>query len=499
MNHPVHEAMLPVLLMLMPLAGGLLALLASVRFPRLATLLVIAGALAACVIAAVLALDARDGLVRTISLVQIAPPVWITLRVDPFGALFVLTVAGLFLLALIHAFGYLGDDPRKWRFFVFALACQSCMTGVAFAGNLVTLFVFYELFSLLSYPLITHDRSREAMAAGLKYLVYIVGAGSFILVGTILIFHLGGETEFTRSGLAVMDGSRGLLLTTLICLSIGFGVKSALMPVHGWVPDAHPAAPAPFSAVLSGVMVATGVFGLLRVWFELFGPARMQVLGVLPWLGAVAGVTVLLAAFRAIGEDNLKRRLAWSTISQMAYVVLAVTVLSGPALAAAMVHVVHHAFLKGGLFFSVGLIVVVTGCTRVSDLTGLSRRLPLTSLVLTLLGLGLIGVPPLAGFISKWLLGVSLADADALLRLGIVLGGTLLAAVYIWPIIYRIWRVEESCRFRRQAGPEASPWMLVALVMSALVVVVLGVAAGLPGFPVELARGAADWLMGGGP
>jgi len=180
-------------------------------------------------------------------------------------------------------------------------------------------------------------------------------------------------------------------------------------------------------------------------------------------------------------------------------VVLAVSVLSGPALAAAVVHIVHHAFLKAGLFFSVGLIVVVTGCTRVSELTGLSRRLPLTSLVLTLLGLGLIGVPPLAGFISKWLLGLSLADADALLRLGIVLGGTLLAAVYIWPIIYRIWRVDENCQFERQAGLEASPWMLVALVLSALVVIMLGMVAGLPGFPVELARAAAEWLMGVSP
>ena len=499
MNEVTMTSVLPLMLIMLPLVGGALALLVGPRYPRIGSVLIVVVAVLTFILAAVAALDARDGLIRTLSLIQIAPPVWIVMRIDPFGALFSLTVAALFMLALIYAFGYLRDDPRKWRFFVFAMACHSCMNGVAYAGNLVTLFVFYELFSLLSYPLITHDRSREAMAAGLKYLVYIIGGGSFILIGTILIFHLGGQTLFSPGGMPEMAGGRTLLLTTLVCLTLGFGVKSALMPLHGWVPDAHPAAPAPFSAVLSGVMVATGIFGLLRVWFELFGPARLVELEVLPWLGLIAGVSVLLAALRAISEDNLKRRLAWSTISQMAYVVLAVSVMGSQALAGALVHINHHAFLKGGLFFCAGLIVTVTGMTRVSELTGLSRRMPVTAFCLTLLALGLVGVPPLSGFISKWLLGLGLADAGAMLHLGIMLAGALLAAVYLWPIIYRIWLIPEDGQFKRSAGLEASPWMLAALVLAALVSVVLGLAAVLPGFPVELAAVARDWLMGPGP
>lgn len=499
MNEVTVTSFLPLMLIMLPVAGGLMALLVGPRYPRIGIALILVTAGVSFMLAAMAALDARDGLIRTLSLVQIAPPVWVVMRIDPFGALFALTVAALFLLALIYAFGYLQDDARKWRFFIFAMACHTCMNGVAYAGNLVTLFVFYELFSLLSYPLITHERSREAMAAGLKYLIYIIFGGSLILIGTILVFHLGGETVFTPGGMAEMEGTRALLLTTLICLTTGFGVKAALMPLHGWVPDAHPAAPAPFSAVLSGIMVATGAFALLRVLFELFGPARLVELNVLPWLGTIAGTTVLLAALRAISEDNLKRRLAWSTISQMAYVILAVSVLGSQALTGALVHITHHAFLKGGLFFCAGLIVTVTGMTKVSELTGLSRRMPVTAFLLTLLALGLIGVPPLSGFISKWLLGLGLADAGAMIHLGILLAGALLAAVYLWPIIYRIWLVRDDCDFERSAGLEASAWMLSGLVLAGLVSVLLGLAVALPGFPVELANAAREWLMGAGP
>lgn len=497
----VH-ALIPVLALvaiLLPLAGVLAALIAGPRSRTAGRVVLAVTLLATFAACLMLALTARDGLARELTLVQIAPPVWIVLRIDALGGLFAATVSALFVLAAVHAFGYLADDRRQWRFFAFVLSCQACMLGVAFSGNLVTLLVFYELFSLLSYPLITHDRTRESLAAGLKYLVYVITGGTFILVGTILVFHLAGETRFSPGGMSAMTGSQSLLLITFVCLIAGFGVKSALMPLHGWVPDAHPAAPAPFSAVLSGVMVATGAFGILRVLFEVFGPVRLLDLGVLPWLGLIAGATVLLAAARAIAEDNFKRRLAWSTISQMAYVVMAVSVLGVQAITGALVHITHHAFLKGGLFFCAGLIMMATGATRISQFDGLARRMPLTALVLTVLALGLVGVPPLSGFISKWLLGLGLADAGAMIRLGIMLGGALLAAVYLWPVIYRIWLPAEGSGFEAVSGPEASPWMLAAAIAAGLLSVILGVAAALPGFPLDLARAATAWLLGHPP
>ncbi|MFW5926450.1 MAG: complex I subunit 5 family protein [Wenzhouxiangella sp.] len=499
MSMSFETSLLPLLALALPIIGALAIAGSGRRHRTLGRALIVGVAVVTFLVTVLLALAARDGLVRELTLVQIAPPVWIIFRVDALGALFAATVSGLFILALIYAFGYLPDDRRQWRFHAFAMACQGCMIGVAFAGNLITLLVFYELFSLLSYPLITHDRSKVAIAAGLKYLVYIITGGSLILIGTILVFHLGDDIRFAPGGLGDLNGSPRLVLTAFICLVTGFGVKAALMPLHGWVPDAHPAAPAPFSAVLSGVMVATGSFGIMRVMFEIFGTVRLVEMSVLPWLGTIAGATVLLAAARAIAEDDLKRRLAWSTISQMAYVLLAVSTIGGQALTGAFVHITHHAFLKGGLFFCAGLIATVTSASRVSELRGLAQRMPVTALALTVLALGLVGVPPLSGFISKWLLGLGLADAGAMIRLGVMLAGALLAAVYLWPIIYRIWLPTKDPRFAPAGGREASRWMLGAMIAAVALALILGVAAVLPGFPLELARSAAQSLVGPPP
>lgn len=490
---------LPVLAVSMPVMGALLVRPVGGRSRPAGLTVVIITLLSTLLACLTLAADATDGPGKTLELVQLAPPVWIELRVDPMGALFAATVAALTALALTHAIGYLPDDRRQWHFHAFALACQGCLIGVAFAGNLVTLLAFYELFSLLTYVLIVHDRTPVALAAGRKYIIYILCGGALILMGVIGIFHLAGGTRFTPGGLAELSGSGAAQVSVLACLAAGFGVKAALMPLHGWVPDAHPAAPAPFSAVLSGVMVATGAFALLRVIFEIFGTDRLVQLGVMPWLGALAGTGVLLAAGRAIAEDDLKRRLAWSTISQMGYVVLGASVLDAQALAGVLLHMTHHAFLKGGLFFAAGLILAVTGIRRVSQLPGLSRRMPLTSVVLTLLALGMVGVPPLSGFISKWFLGLGLAGTGALAELGVVLAGSLLAAVYLWPVIYRIWLPPGDATLLPGPGREASPWMLGALLGAGLVSLVLGLAAVVPGFPLDLARAAAGLALGGTP
>lgn len=486
---------LPVVAIALPILGGLLTLAVGYHNRKAALVTLFSVALTTLLITIVLAWTARTGIIRELAVVQIVPPVWIVFRADPLGGLFAMTVSALCALALPYAVGYLSDDHRKWRFLALVMICQGCMIAVGFAANLVTLLAFYELFSLLSYPLITHDRSRRAMAAGFKYLVYILCGGALILIGTILVFHLGGDIRFAPGGVAELAGSGRTWLTGFVCLVAGFGVKAALMPLHGWVPDAHPVAPAPFSAILSGVMVATGVFGILRVLFEIFGVARLVEMGVLPWLGAVAGASVLLAAAKAIGEDDLKRRFAWSTISQMAYVVLAVSTTGVQAVTGALVHITHHAFLKGGLFFCAGLIATVTGATRVSQLRGLAQRMPVTSVGLTVLALGLVGIPPLSGFVSKWILGLGLADTGAMIRLVVMLGGALMAAVYLWPVIYQIWLPAGNSRFTPTGGREASAWMLGALIGAALLTVVLALAATLPGFPLDLARFAAAWLL----
>jgi multicomponent Na+:H+ antiporter subunit D len=372
------------------------------------------------------------------------------------------------------------------------------MLGVAFAGNLITLLVFYELFSILVYPLVVHEETPEAIRAGTKYIVYILVGGSLILLGVIFAFYLAGERPFTPGGILDPGTDRTLLLVTFWCLVAGFGVKAALMPLHGWVPDVHPAAPASFSALLSGVMVATGCFGILRVVFEVFGVELAAALGVMPVLSVLAAVSVLLAAILAAGEDDLKRRLAWSTISQMAYVVLAVSLLAPKVTAGALVHISNHAFLKGALFFCAGLLASQAGIRRVSDMAGAARRMPVTMAVFTIAALGIVGVPPLSGFISKWVLGVGMLEAGHPLVLLVLLGGALLAALYLLQPVWMAYFQAPGATAPQEQRPEAPLSMLVPLLLAAVLSILLGLAAAMPGLPLSLAERAVAVFFGAG-
>ena len=491
------SSLLPPLAILTPLAAAVLLAVFGHRRGLLAPLAL--GASGLCFgLMLILVATVRMGFEPELALMQLAPPMRIVLRVDALGALFALTIASLFPLAVAYALRYLADDDHLKRFLALVLAAQGLMLGVAFAANLITLLAFYELFSLISYPLIVHDRSPRALAAGLKYIVYIIVGGVFILTGIILVYAMAGDVAFLRGGLLDDSVARVPALLAWLCLMIGFGVKAALMPLHGWVADAHPAAPPPFSALLSGVMVAAGSFGILRVLFEIFGVELLGLLGVMPWLGLVAGASAILAGALAIGEDEFKRRLAYSTISQMAYVALAIAMLSELALVGALVHISHHAFIKAGLFFCAGMILTVTGFKKVSEFDGLARQMPATAVLLTLLSLAMIGVPPLSGFLSKWLLGVGLIEAGGLLPLTVLALGTLLAAAYLWPVIFRIWLPREDLKQADSPMAGQPTLMLTALAACALITLVLGLAATLPGLPLELARLAASALLGPG-
>ena len=489
---------LPALVVALPLLGGVLALPLR-RLGERGRVMVL-GALCAATALGVFALvpGALAGELRAVSLVHFAPQVELYLRVDAMGALFAATVATLFLLALVYSAGYLRRDGRETRYFAFFMLSLGWMLGVAFAGNLITLLVFYELFSILVYPLVVHEETPEAIRAGTKYIVYILVGGSLILLGVIFTFYLAGERPFTPGGILDPGTDRTLLLVTFWCLVAGFGVKAALMPLHGWVPDVHPAAPASFSALLSGVMVATGCFGILRVVFEVFGVELAAALGVMPVLSGVAAVSVLLAAILAAGEDDLKRRLAWSTISQMAYVVLAVSLLAPKVTAGALVHISNHAFLKGALFFCAGLLASQAGIRRVSEMAGAARRMPVTMAVFTIAALGIVGVPPLSGFISKWVLGVGMLEAGHPLVLLVLLGGALLAALYLLQPVWMAYFHAPGATAPQGRRPEAPLSMLIPLLLAALLSILLGLAAAMPGLPLSLAERAVAVFFGAG-
>jgi multicomponent Na+:H+ antiporter subunit D len=490
--------LLPAIIVALPLIGGVLALPLR-RLGERRRILVL-GLLCTAALLGVLALvpGALRGEVRALGLLHFAPQVQLYLRVDAMGALFAATLSLLFLLALVYSAGYLRRDGHETRYYVFFMLSQGWMLGVAFAGNLITLLVFYELFSILVYPLVVHEETPEAIRAGTKYIIYILVGGSLILLGVIFAYFLAGDQPLTPGGILDPGTERTLLLVTFWCLVAGFGVKAAVMPLHGWVPDVHPAAPASFSALLSGVMVATGCFGILRVVFEVFGVELVTALGVMPVLTVLAAVSVLLAAVLAAGEDNLKRRLAWSTISQMAYVVMAVSLLAPHVTAGALVHISNHAFLKGALFFCAGLLASQAGIRQVSEMAGAAHRMPLTMAAFSIAALGIVGVPPLSGFISKWVLGVGILESGHPLVLLVLLGGALLAALYLLqPVWLAYFHVPDEAAPERQR-PEAPPSTLVALLVATALSILFGIAAALPGLPLSLAERAAAAFFGTG-
>ncbi|MBN1192877.1 MAG: oxidoreductase [Coriobacteriia bacterium] len=442
-----------------------------------------------------LAARAADGAVYEVHLLQLTPQIWMFFRVDAMGALFGATVAVLWLLGLVYSWGYMADGHRPTRYYSFFMLCLGWTMGVAYAGNLLTFLIFYELFSILTYPLVVHEETPEAMAAGTKYIIYILVGGTLVLLGIVLTFSLAGDQTLTQGGILTAEMDTAWLLTILCCFLTGFGVKAALMPLHGWVPDAHPAAPAPFSAVLSGVMVAVGTFGMMRVMFQVFGVELLQEMHVLHYLTWIASFTVIFAAILAVNQDDLKRRLAYSTISQMAYVTLGISLLGIESTVGALVHITNHAFMKGALFLCAGLFIKRLGVRRVSQLDGAAKRMPITAAAFTIAALGMIGTPPLSGFVSKWYLGLGMLDTGNPALLAVLLGGALMAAIYLLPVGYRMYFRDPVLTSEDRIsieGREAPASMLVPLIVSTVITAALGLAAAAPGMPVALARMAAE-------
>lgn len=504
---------LPAVAVLLPLLGAMLVVPLGRMSARARAVIVVGTTAAATGVVVAMIPGVLGGAVYSAVVFKMAPSIWMHFMADPLGLMFGSTVVVLWMLAAVYSQGYMADEHKQNRYYVFFMLSLGWTLGVAFAANLLTLLVFYELFSILTYPLVIQEETPEAIAAGTKYIIYILIGGSLLLPAVVLSYWLGGTLTLMEPGILTAQVSRLGLIATFWCFIAGFGVKAAVMPLHGWVPDAHPAAPAPFSALLSGVMVAAGSFGIARVFFNVFGTELLRSLGMIDIVGYVAAITVVLAAILAISQDNLKRRLAYSTISQMAYVVLGLTLLGEFALQGALVHIANHAFMKGTLFLCAGIIIKKTGYHNISEMAGLAARLPWTMAAFTVSVLGMIGTPSLSGFVSKWYLGLGMLEVGKPLYLLVLLGGALLAAIYLLPIVYTFYlkkpyaeatsddpdpvpsTVHNPSSREVSDGPEAPLSMLAPTLTGALLTVVLGLFAWAPGLPLSLARIAIEALV----
>jgi multicomponent Na+:H+ antiporter subunit D len=409
------------------------------------------------------------------TLLELVPGVSLQLRADAFGTTFALVASALWLLTSMYSVGYMRtlNEHAQTRYFAsFALALSATI-GVALAANLLTLYLFYEILTLATYPLVVHKESEEAVRAGRKYLIYTLSAGVLIIGASAGIYHLTGTLDLRAGGLfEAGQGDPAVLRLLFWTLIAGFGVKAALVPLHGWLPTAM-IAPTPVSALLHAVaVVKSGVFGCLRVIGFVFGARLLAQLGAATTLAYLAAGTILFGSVLALAQDNLKRRLAYSTISQLSYIILGAALLNPNATTGAVLHMANHALLKITLFFCAGAIYVTTRCEKVSELAGIGRRMPWTMGAFAVGALGLAGVPPLNGFVSKWYLCLGSLDAHHAGLAAVLIASGLLNIAYFFPVVYAAF-FRRCERFEQRS--EAPAAMLVPLCITAALSFVLGV------------------------
>jgi multicomponent Na+:H+ antiporter subunit D len=371
---------------------------------------------------------------------EVFPGVPIAFRVDAMGILFALISSSLWIVTSLYSIGYmrgLKEHGQTRYYCYFALALFSTL-GVAFSANLLTLYLFYELLSFATYPLVTHHQDPEARSAGRRYLLYIVGGSIGLVLPAMLVCYGAANTlDFVPDGILKQAGFSGLELATLLLMFLFGFAKAAIMPFHGWLPAAM-VAPTPVSALLHAVaVVKVGVFSILRVLTGIFGLELLGSSGLDSLVLALAAATMVAASLAALCQDGLKRMLAYSTVGQLSYIILGGALLSPEGLQGAMAHLATHALGKISLFFCAGALYVATGKQRISQMHGIGRRMPLTMGAFLAASLSIMGVPPLAGFLSKWYLALGCVATEQTVPLMVLLLSSLLNAAYLMPVVYK--------------------------------------------------------------
>lgn len=397
---------------------------------------------------------------------EMLPGLPILLRLEPLGMLFALIASFLWIVTTIYAIGYMRGHHEKnqTRFYAFFAIAISSTMGIALAGNMLTLFLFYEVLTISTFPLVTHAGTEQAKRAGRLYLGLLIGTSVvFQLLAIVWTWHLAGTLDFRAGGILTGKLS-GAALGVLFALYV-FGVgKAALMPFHRWLPAAM-VAPTPVSALLHAVaVVKAGVFTILKVTIYIFGIDLLAGAGSAFWLQWVAAFTIVTASLIALTKDNLKARLAYSTVSQLSYVVLATAILAPVSAMGAALHILAHAFGKITLFFAAGSLMVAAHRTEVSQLAGIGRRMPLTMGAFAIGALSMIGVPPTMGFVSKWYILSGALETGQMLAVATIVASTLLNAGYFLPIIHAAFFREENRDGHDEHHGEA-PWPIVLALM----------------------------------
>jgi len=504
---------LPLLVLLTSLVTAIVIFVLREEQHALRTALNLAGALAKLALVGVITFGVLEG--RTYETRwSWLPGLDLVLRVDPISLLFAALSSLLWLLTTIYAIGYLEGSPHRSRFFGFFSLCVTSTMGIALAGNLVTFFIFYEMLTVATYPLVIHRASPRAHAAGRIYLLYTLGGGTVFLLGISWLQAIAGPVEFSSGGTLahVASTHRPQLAGAFALLMVGLGVKAAMVPLHGWLPVAM-VAPAPVSALLHAVaVVKAGAYGIVRVVYDLYGLELASSLGVLTPLAVAASVTIVYGSIRALSEGELKRRLAYSTVSQLSYIVLGVAIFGPMATIGGLVHLMHQGFMKITLFFCAGNLAETLHIHHVHEMRGAGRRMPVTMAAFTIAAFGMMGVPPLAGFVSKWHLGVGGVQAGHPWVILVLAASSILNAMYFLPVVLTAWfgtpdrgtgtpapgaQGSDTPQWLTPSGRLETGWMLLLPAVSTMLLVIgAGILAGWAFSPLGMTREIVDTMYG---
>ncbi|MBU4372288.1 MAG: monovalent cation/H+ antiporter subunit D family protein [Proteobacteria bacterium] len=473
------ESALPLLPIGIVLVTSILIMVSGKR-PNLREFWSVAGAVLTflSVMAMVPAIWQGNRILYTLS--SIAPGISLNFRVDALSLIFGIVSSFLWIFASVYNIGYMRslNEHAQTRYYAcFAIAIFGAQ-GVSYSGGLFSLYLFYEVITLFTYPLVAHHQDEEGYAGGKKYLVYLMGTSKgFLLPALILTYVMTGTLDFAdniRTGVFPATADSLWITVTYVLFVAGFA-KAAIMPFHNWLPSAM-VAPTPVSALLHAVaVVKAGVFCIARVMLSTFGTGVLQDLGIGLVTAYVVSFTILAASIIALTKDDLKARLAYSTVSQLSYIILGVALLDNSGVLGGIIHIVNHGFSKITLFFCAGAIYVASHKKKISDMAGIGYAMPFTMGAFALASLSMIGAPPVAGFVTKWYLLSGALEIRNIPILIVLLASTLLNAGYFVPITIRAFFQGKKERWSRKDIQEAPLTMVVPLVLASIISLVLGI------------------------
>ncbi len=512
------SSLIPVFIILGPLLAGVVIFLSSVRFgkvlvreydglgvegeksPPPGNLLRVCALLGATITSLVLSLTlspaGKAGMV-VVSSIDILPPLGLFLRVDILSFYMVLLFAFFGLVLTVYNIGYLKGDAIPQRFFGFFMLVFGGSLGVVLGGDLFSFFLFFEFMSIMYFVMVVHDPNPTAVAAGMKFLFMTIIAGVALFLGTVIVFKETGSLALSGSGLFSSVTSYSLI--AFIAFMIAFGTKTAMFPLHIWMPDTYTYAPLPAAVLSSSIMLKTGAYGFIRVFYNVYGVEFFQAIRWDEVVLVISLFTIIFGSAIAIAQDDLIRRLAYSGVAQLGYIILGIVILTPTSLTGATFHIMAHAFMKGCLFLCAGSVIMQTGNRSIRLMKGIGYQLPLTMLAFTIAALTAVGMPPFNIFVSKWHLSIGALEIGQPLIILLLLVSSLLNAAYYLPIAYHAFLGFEEKEghghhheFKLSAFREPSATMLVPIIILMVGCAIFGFFA--QNWPLEIVRSVVAML-----